>query len=81
MSNNYSTQGGRMESSTISIQKSTPPHTEEFEKNMRKAFLKLQHAREHGNTQWSFLPQYLDLGISPRGLRIKKQCHFLDPDL
>lgn len=61
-----------------------PPHTEAFEIQMHKAFLKIQDAKQYENAQWwnlAFLQKYLELGITPRGLRIKKQCSFLDEDL
>lgn len=62
----------------------TPPHTEAFEIQMRKAFLRLQYAKQYENAQlWdlAFLQKYLELAITPRGLRVKKQCSFLDEDL
>lgn len=60
------------------------PHMEGLEIRMRKAFLQLQDANQYEQTQWwdlAFLKKYVELGITPRGLRIKKQCSFLDEDL
>lgn len=51
---------------------------------MRKTLLQVQDAKRYKHTQWwvlAFLLKYTELGITPRGLRIKKQCSLLDKDL
>lgn len=75
---------GSLSIPTISTNPLPPPHTEAFEIKMRKTFFYLQNALEYESNQWwdlSFLRKYLELGITPRGLRIQKQCDFLDQDL
>lgn len=69
---------------SINCSSNSLPHTEAFKIRMRKVFLPAQDAKQYEHTRWwdlAFLKKYLELGITQRGLRIKKQCCFLDKDL
>lgn len=62
----------------------TSPYPGPHGKSLCTKFLKLEDLISSVNQQWwngFFLEQYLLHKITPRGLRVLKQCSFLDPDL